>query len=672
MYYITCDGYPLLDWRDNGLILVNPTVKLEVNTVGEGSFTIYKTHPHYDRLKKLKSVVEVSDENGVIFRGRATGDTVDFDHGMAVDLEGAMAFFNDSVVRPFLFPSDFKEDADYVAAAQNGNVIAFLLGWLIDNHNAQVQDEQKKMKLGRVTVTDPNNYITRSNIDYASTWETLKGKLFDSSLGGYLCIRYEADGNYIDYLSEFTETNSQRIEFGENLLDLKSETESSEAYSAVIPLGAAGITIAGLADGDINDDLVKSGDTIYSKKAVAEYGWIYAPTAKTTWEDVTNDTNLRTKGAEWLANGGALPLNAIEVTAVDLHFTDKQVESLRIYKNVEVHSGPHDLDEVFPLSKLEIDLLNPQNTKIQVGRTMKTLTDITAIREEEAKQKFSQISKNEDEIRLYVTDKIAELETTFVLTTEGMEVRVQGVEEAYMEMALTLDGFTITDSSGTTLIKGSSIDTSTLNVDNINIDISGRISFGDLTDYEDVQSYIDEAYDLAAEAWDMADSMSLPSYIKNTYIDAVTIKSPTIEANDIGLYGGYFNIYDSSGTIHYGSMGYGSGLASTGETTLGVVLSAAGNTNLGEDGNYFIATNKGVRMQSGGSKVFAVDGSAHMESNGNAVYVDDKGAYTKVDGVVSVIGGCKMMLAAEYDAVTDWSTVLREGETAWRCEYVTT
>ena len=165
MYYVTCDGFPFLDWRDDDLVLTSPRVKLEVNTVGEGSFTIYKTHPHYDKLKKLKSVFEVSDENGVIFRGRATGDTVDFDQGLAVDLEGAMAFFNDSVVRPFHLPDDFSENADYIAAAESGNVIAFFLGWLIDNHNAQVENFQK-MKLGNVTVRDPNNYITRSNSEF--------------------------------------------------------------------------------------------------------------------------------------------------------------------------------------------------------------------------------------------------------------------------------------------------------------------------------------------------------------------------------------------------------------------------------------------------------------------------------------------------------------------------
>ena len=120
MYRLTCDGLPLLDCRDNDLVLVNPKVNLEVNTVGEGSFTIYNNHPHYGSLKKLKSVFEVSDDHGVIFRGRATGDTVGFDHGMNVDLEGVMAYFNDTVVRPIDFPSAFLKDENYITAEANG------------------------------------------------------------------------------------------------------------------------------------------------------------------------------------------------------------------------------------------------------------------------------------------------------------------------------------------------------------------------------------------------------------------------------------------------------------------------------------------------------------------------------------------------------------------------
>lgn len=475
MYRLYCDGFPLLDLRDNDLIIADPKVKLEVNTVGEGSFTIYKNHPHYDKLKKLKSVFEVTDDDGVIFRGRATGDTVDINHGMFVDLEGAMAFFNDSIVRSFNFPDDFKDDANYIAAAKSGNVVAFFLGWLIDNHNDQVQDFQK-MKLGNVTVTDPNNYLGRSSDDYASTWEVMKAKLFDSSLGGYLCVRYEADGNYVDYLSEFTETNSQEIVFGENILDLKKASEASETYSAIIPIGTIGLTIAGLADRNLTDDLVKKGDTIYSKQAVAEYGWIYAPVSETTWDDVTDDANLLTKGADWLLNRASL-MNAMEATAVDLHFTNEQIESLRIYKNVKVYSEPHGISETLPLSKLEIDLVNPQNTVIKVGRSLKSLTERTANLQEEAKLKYSKLSKNDQSITLEVMNLKDNLGHSLTLDEQGVVIS-------------SIDGKAVT-------ISGGQIEASELKAEDINaanLQLTGTISFSDfdIATQEEINAKVSE------------------------------------------------------------------------------------------------------------------------------------------------------------------------------------
>lgn len=476
MYRLTCDGLPLLDWRDDDMVLVDPKLKLEVNKVGEGSFTIYKNHPHYGSLKKLKSVFEVSDDNGVIFRGRATGDTVDLDHGMAVDMEGAMAYFNDSVVRTFNFPKDFNV---------KGDKVAFFLGWLIDNHNSQVQDFQK-LKLGNVTVKDEN--FSRYTNKMHSTWDIIHEKLCGSSLGGYLCVRYEEDGNYIDYLSEFTETNSQEIVFGENLLDMKHETEASTICSAIIPIGALELTISNRADGNITDDIVKTGDTLYSKNAVEEYGWIYAPTSETTWEDLTDEAELLTTGVEWLTKG-SVPMSAIEATAVDLHFTDEQVESLRIYKNVNVRSAPHDVAESFPLSKLEIELLNPQNTKVTVGKKIKTLTEKTALEQEKAQDKYSKLSKTDEEIRLEVQDEIKKLGASVDVSLDSISLEIQGVDDKCTELAVTLDGVTVTDAGGTTKIKGDSIETDNLHVKAANIDgtltadqivLDGAITWGDL------------------------------------------------------------------------------------------------------------------------------------------------------------------------------------------------
>lgn len=439
MYQVLCDGYPLLDWRDNDLILVNPKVKLAVNKVGEASFTLYKNHPHYDKLKRSRSVFEIADEIGVIFRGRMTGDTIDFDNGKAVDLEGAMAYFNDSVVRPYTFPNDFLEDPEYIAASKSGNVIRFWLNWLISNHNSQVQEFQR-FKLGNVTVTDPNNYLYRYAKKYANTWETLQADLFKSALGGYLCIRYEADGNYIDYLSKFDQTNTQEIVFGENLMDLKNETDSSATYSAIIPLGkevertvTSGtvqgeyvdfeltekvkeqLNLSTLPDGTVTEDIVKRGDTLYSVSAVNQIGWIYAPTSETTWDDVEKVESLLTKGIDWFAANGMMSSNTIEVTAVDLHFSDAEISSFRMYRNINVRSAPHDVISTYPLAELDIDLLNPQSTKITVGESRMTLIDKQYSENTNAADKIVDLNNQG------TTIGIADVKTVYYLSTSGEE-----------------------------------------------------------------------------------------------------------------------------------------------------------------------------------------------------------------------------------------------------------
>lgn len=471
MYQVLCDGYPLLDLRDENLILFNPTVKMEVNTVGEGSFTIFKKHPYYDKIKRLKSIFEVRDEIGTIFRGRMTDDTIDFDNGKAIDLEGLMAFFNDSIIAPYNFPEDFLEDTEYITAAESGNVVEFFLGWLINQHNSQVQDFQK-FKLGVVTVADPNNYITRSDTDSQTTWDVLKSKLFESALGGYLCIRYEDDGNYIDYLSEFTLTNTQEIEFGENLLDLKRSTKGSETYSAIIPIGAEieveadvetasdetegegtdtetdtetevetikkKVTLESIPDGNITDDIVKvtlpNGlHAIYSISAVEEYGWICPKPSETTWDDVTTVEALLTKSVEHLTGTAVMLSDTVETTAVDLHFSNKEIQSFRIYRNVVAKSTPHNLSKTYPLTKLEIPLLEPENTKITLGDTVKTLTGESIKKESSTIQRIESAEKDIEANRTSVTEA---KQLTITQSTQAVNTATEilfGALESYVE-----------------------------------------------------------------------------------------------------------------------------------------------------------------------------------------------------------------------------------------------
>ena len=386
MYTIICDGFTIFEPTVPDLMIDNATCSLEVNAAGSAQFDIYPDNPYFGQIQYLKSVLEIRQDQYILFRGRRINGGDDYYNVQTVKMEGALAFTNDSIVRPFQFPEDFLEDTEYKSAAQSGNVVEFYLKKIIENHNSQVQEFQK-LKLGIVTVKDPNNYITRSSEGYESTWENLKSKLFESSLGGYLYARYESDGTYIDYLEDFTLRNTQQIILSENMTDFLSETDASATYTAAIPVGKVAsedeegnitttnevLTIDSYPDGDIDGQYVKSKDTIYDRELVERYGWIYAPVSETTWDDVTVVNNLVAKGKEYLA--GARPSQTFTIQAVDLHYTDEQIQSFRAYRYVDVYSETHKIDQKYKLTKLSIDLLNPQNNVIEIGDKIFTLAE---------------------------------------------------------------------------------------------------------------------------------------------------------------------------------------------------------------------------------------------------------------------------------------------------------
>lgn len=105
-------------------------------------------------------------------------------------------------------------------------------------------------------------------------------------------------------------------------------------------------------------------------------------------------------------------------------------------------------------------------------------------------------------------------------TANAIILRVETAEGDISELKVTLDGVTITDESGTTKIKGSSIDTGTLVAQSIAADkllLTGSITWEDLSD--ETHSRIDSGK-----------GDSNPSYIKRTYIDEAKIVAPNIYA----------------------------------------------------------------------------------------------------------------------------------------------
>ena len=212
MYEVYCDGQLIYNTRvdDKDYILHDAKLDLELNKAGSFSFTIYPSHAKYEILRPLKSIITVYQNDYMIFRGRVLNTTKGFYNEKQVLCEGELAFLCDSVQRPY----DFSDSSHMT--------IAELFTFFITRHNGQV-DESKEFKIGNISVTDGNDYIVCSNESHSMTWDAINEKLINT-FGGYLWVRHESDGNYIDYISDFDTVSNQPVKFGKNLLSIKKRT----------------------------------------------------------------------------------------------------------------------------------------------------------------------------------------------------------------------------------------------------------------------------------------------------------------------------------------------------------------------------------------------------------------------------------------------------------------
>lgn len=350
MYRVLCDGLPIYDLRDEELVLLDPKVTLEVNTAGSFEFKLPPGHPQYDLPQKMKSLIEVWHDDEQIFAGRPTTNKVDFYKRRYIKCEGQLAYLNDSIQRP----------AEYHDITVRG-----YLETLINVHNAQV-DESKRFEVGIVTVTDNNDSLFRYT-NYNSTMKEIKEDLIDD-LGGYLRVRNHNGHRYIDYIAEFDNLCSQSIQFGENLLDYASNIDVTDIATAVIPLGARLETssIAALEERLTIKTVNKGVDYLKNDEAVKKYGFIVKTV---TWDNVATPEMLKSKGEKWLTDEQFENM-VLEVKAVDLHYTDEQIEQFKLYDMIPVHSTPHGLNRNFPLSKMTINLNSPASNTFTLGTTV--------------------------------------------------------------------------------------------------------------------------------------------------------------------------------------------------------------------------------------------------------------------------------------------------------------
>ncbi len=357
--------------------LVNPKLILEGSAAGSFTVSIPPTNIGYNIVERMTTDIIVKKHDDIIWMGRVLSESKDFWNNRNLTCEGDLAFFNDSTQPPF---------------AYEGYNIRGYIEAMLNIHNGKVKNN-RRFRLGVVTVEIDENKTFYTN--YEKTIEKLN-ELVDE-FGGYMRIRYEGNTRYLDYLEECPNVSRQTIDFGVNLLDFTRSWDLTEFATVIVPLGAR-LDDSPIEELDAYLTVEELTGSIYveSQEAVEVYGWIEKTV---TWDDVTDPAVLLELAREYLSEI-QFDNMTIELSALDLHYLNADVDAINLLDEIRVISHPHGLNHVFPVTKLEIPLDSPEKTQFKLGDDIKiNLTDVNNKTNTEILEKIEDLPKAHNILR---------------------------------------------------------------------------------------------------------------------------------------------------------------------------------------------------------------------------------------------------------------------------------
>lgn len=362
-------------YSKNNKYILEMLLDFELNKAGQFTFKIMQDHPLLSDINVLASEIKVTDENReVLFVGRPISDSIDFYNIHTFVCEGALAYLNDVVIRPF---------QTTVSAANGLEAIKGEFTKIVNFYNDYAAPSNRKIRVGDVTVSKPRHtgllwYF--SSKEYMTAMEYIQTKLINK-YGGTLQARSGVDSEtgekfiYLDYLADITDTGTQGITFAQNLIDIVTGTNGTSICTAVIPIGkdesGNTVKIDSIADGAKSETISKTGDYIYSPNAVAKYGHI---SQVVNFDDATDADTLLDAAMDYF-NLVRTIHSKTTLTAADLHYaTGFNVPSFRVGQVIPITSAPHQAIHGFNntalIRKLNINLLNPAESKLTVETTI--------------------------------------------------------------------------------------------------------------------------------------------------------------------------------------------------------------------------------------------------------------------------------------------------------------
>ena len=377
MYVLTYAGNVIHDPREEGVQISAGILKEESGQSPTLSFTVQPTHPLWrafnrESVMNTEREIELTEHETqkILFRGRIRKVSMSMNGSIDVTCEGAMAYLNDTTVRPYKTYDTDEIDCEINAPAKAGE----LFEWFIEQHNSRVSNRCEKFKVG-INAGVNFGALQRGTGTRPTTLKEMREKL-TKLCGGYFRVRYVGEDNYLDWLNtDGSSEAAQSVELGQNLLDLNTGADGKDIYTAIVPVGKTG---EGEDEKDVTIDDEHAyvgggydivGDAVVDTAMAERYGVIEK---LMEYDHLNQPQALADKAVADLAAGKLS--DSITVSATDLHYADATIQQIDYLQRVQVTSEPHGIDRMMLCVGRTINLVDPKATRYSFGAIEGTLT----------------------------------------------------------------------------------------------------------------------------------------------------------------------------------------------------------------------------------------------------------------------------------------------------------
>ena len=434
MYVLTYAGNVIHDPREEGVQISAGKLVEESGQSPTLSFTVQPTHPLWrafnrESVMNTEREIELTEHETqkTLFRGRIRKVSMSMNGSIDVTCEGAMAYLNDTTVRPYKTYDTDEIDCEINAPAKAGE----LFEWFIEQHNSRVSNRCEKFKVG-INAGVNFGALQRGTGTRPTTLKEMREKL-TKLCGGYFRVRYVGEDNYLDWLNaDGSSEAAQSVELGQNLLDLNTGADGKDIYTAIVPVGKTG---EGEDEKDVTIDDEHAyvgggydivGDAVVDTAMAERYGVIEK---LMEYDHLSQPQALADKAVADLAAGKLS--DSITVSATDLHYADATVQQIDYLQRVQVTSEPHGIDRMMLCVGRTINLVDPKATRYSFGAIEGTLTKSGTTSQERTQE---------------ATDKrltaLASTTRKTVEDTHKTTVKVQAVEEKAVAIEKKADAAT--------------------------------------------------------------------------------------------------------------------------------------------------------------------------------------------------------------------------------------